>query len=251
MQYYCLAQSQSEVNEDFQLEMTPAQRGQITLDMMPVFHIQDTKVSCQLCQNFLSQRVQDEICSYLKEEFWEMTFKQILTTAQFFYIPLCLCTFERVVFGYRIIKNQETFLEFASKSFRQLRLYSRLYPVTDREQYIEGNLKTILKFSLPLALLTTIQKKESLYHTFSSSELIDHYVSYSHTVAEGKLPEINGQYKVFRTKVGTTQGYSFNKMNTRILRQVSCATFVKNRVTLPRIVQTRRKLAMLKRKGNQ
>ena len=37
-----------------------------------------------LLQKFLTQRVQDEICSYLKEEFWEMTFKQILTTAQFF-----------------------------------------------------------------------------------------------------------------------------------------------------------------------
>ena len=161
-------------------------------------------------QKFLTQRVQDEICSYLKEEFLEMTFKQILTTAQFFYIPLCLRTFERVVLGYRIIKNTETFLEFASKSFRHLRLCSRLYPVDDREQYIEGNLKKILKFSLPVALLATIQKKKSLYHTFSSSELIDHYVSYSHTVSEGKLPEINSQYKVFRT--GTAPG-TFRQQN--------------------------------------
>ena len=37
-----------------------------------------------LLQNFLTQQVQDEICSYLKEEFLEMTFKQILTNAQFF-----------------------------------------------------------------------------------------------------------------------------------------------------------------------
>ena len=112
-----------------------------------------------LLQKFLTQRVQDEICSYLKEEFWEMTLKQILTTAQFFYIPLCLRTFERVVLGYRIIKNQETFLEFDSKSFQHLRLCSRLYPGEAREQYIEGNFKKILKFSLPVALLTTIQKK--------------------------------------------------------------------------------------------
>ena len=65
-------------------------------------------------------------------------------------------------------------------------------------------------FSLPVALLATIQKKESLYPTSSSSELIDHYVSYSHTVAEGKLPEINSQYKVFRT--GTAPG-TFRQQN--------------------------------------
>ena len=38
-------------------------------------------------QYFLTQRVQDEISSYLKEDFLEMTFKQILTTAQFFIFP--------------------------------------------------------------------------------------------------------------------------------------------------------------------
>ena len=126
-----------------------------------------------------------------------MTFKQILTTAQFFYIPLCLRTFERVVLGYQIIKNAETFLEFSSKSFRHLRLCSRLYTELEREQYIESNLKKLLKFSLPVPLLATLQRKESLYHTFSSSEIIDHYVSFSHTASEGRVTEMDNQYKVF------------------------------------------------------
>ena len=51
LQHYCTKQKQLETEEEFQFNMplqTPEQRKQITLDRLPVFQIQDTKISCSL-----------------------------------------------------------------------------------------------------------------------------------------------------------------------------------------------------------
>ena len=53
-----------------------------------------------------------------------------------------------------------------------------MQPVDKREEYIEIHRVKILKHSLPTELFDLLERKESLYHSFSSTEILDHYVSF-------------------------------------------------------------------------
>ena len=84
-----------------------------------------------------------------------------------------------MVLEYR--KNEtESYLEFSSRAFRHLKLCSRLQPVGQRERYIEDKRVKILKNNLPQTVLDEILKKEMIFQNFSSTEILDHMISYCH-----------------------------------------------------------------------
>ena len=69
-------------------------------------------------------------------------------------------------------------MDFSSQTLRHLKLVSRLYPLKDRELYVEKHLANLLKLSLPSEILQIVEHKEAIYRNFSASELIDpHFFS--------------------------------------------------------------------------
>ena len=164
---------------------------------------------------FLTQRIVDEISSYCNEEFKSLSYVAILETCQFLYIPLNLEFFESKVMSYKQEQN-ETFLEFSSRVYRHLKLCSRLKGVEMRKDYIEINRCKILKNSLPQPVLESIIRKESLYNAFTSRELLDHVISYSHRAKKfGK----ENQFQVRQLGItgGTLRGFqdTENKRESR------------------------------------
>ena len=85
-------------------------------------------------------------------------YQQILSTLQFLYIPLNLNLFQSLVLAYRVEVN-ESFLEFLSRTYRHLKLCSRLKPPSERADYIERNRVAILKQNVPTHVLDTIVNK--------------------------------------------------------------------------------------------
>ena len=154
-----------------------------------------------LMQRFISQPVIDAISSYQQKNFEDISFQAILESVQWIYIPLKLQIFSTYVLSYTHDKSMESFLEFASKVYRHLKLCSRLKQKDERSAYIEHNQRKILKRNLPLKLLDAIESKESLYTAFTSKEIIDHYVSWIHNQTEGRID--HNKYNVFAMKVKT------------------------------------------------
>ena len=68
-------------------------------------------------------------------------------------------------------------MDFGSRTLRHLKLVSRLYPLKDRELYVEKHRANLLKLSLPSEILQIVERKEAIYRNFSASELIDLYIS--------------------------------------------------------------------------
>ena len=112
-------------------------------------------------------------------EWKNLSYAQIISTVQYLYIPIDITIFESLVLAYR--KNEtESYLEFSSRAFRHLKLCSRLQPVGQRERYIEDRRVKILKNNLPQTVLDEILKKEMIFQNFSSTEILDHMISYCH-----------------------------------------------------------------------
>ena len=152
--------------------------------------------SVNVLQLYFTQRIVDEITSYLLEEWKNLHYAQILSALQFIYVPLDLNLFQNLVLAYRINPNVESFLEFSSRVFRHLKLCSRLKPQTEREDFIDSHRTQILKHSVPTSVLETIIKKEQLYKPFTSQEIIEHVISFQHTQNRDSKQEFL-QYRVF------------------------------------------------------
>ena len=88
--------------------------------------------STSVLEMYYTQRIIDEISSYLNSDFKELSYSSIVETAQFLYVPLNLEIFQHTVLAYRKLSS-ETFLEFSSRVFRHLKLCSRLFPAEKRE----------------------------------------------------------------------------------------------------------------------
>jgi len=169
------------------------------------------KQAVSVFELFVTQRIIDEISSYCNEEFKCLSYVAIIETAQFLYIPLNLEFFESKVMAYKQ-ENEETFLEFASRVYRHLKLCSRLKDIKSRAEYIETNRCKILKNSLPPPVLESVLRKESLFNSFSSRELLDHVVSFSHQSKSRYKSDLFSVRKI-HTKGGTlrtgdTVGYN-------------------------------------------
>ena len=152
-----------------------------------------------LLQRFIGQSVIDAVSSYQQKAWEDLSFQSILESIQWIYIPLKLKIFQTIVLSYTHDKNTESFLEFASKVYRHLKLCARLKAKEERPEYIEQNSRKFLKRNLPVKLLDAIESKESLYTPFTSKEIIDHFVSYVHNQTEGRTDY--SKYNVFALKL--------------------------------------------------
>ena len=156
------------------------------------------KLAVNVLSNYFTQRLIDEISSYMGSDWKSLSYLQILSAVQFLMIPLDLLIFQNIVLAYRQIQG-ESFLEFSSRVFRHLKLCSRLLPLKAREQYIENKRCAILKQNLPNEVLEQITRKELMYKSFSSKEIIDHVVSFFHRKSSNKKYELE-QYQVFNLR---------------------------------------------------
>lgn len=161
-------------------------------------------LAVNLIQKFLAQPVIDAITSYHKRNWEQLSYRSILSTVQWLWIPIKLSVFEGLVLAYRHNSAEETYIEFSSKCYRHLKLVSRLKPVDERPKYIEGHLRKILKQNLPAKLLDTVLSKENLYSEFTSSELIDIYVSHVQNTTSDRYN--TDKYNVFLAKTKSIPG---------------------------------------------
>ena len=161
-------------------------------------------LAVNLIQRFLAQPVIDAITSYHKRNWEQLSYRSILSTVQWLWIPIKLSVFEGLVLAYRHNSAEETYIEFSSKCYRHLKLVSRLKPVEERPKYIEGHLRKILKQNLPAKLLDTVLSKENLYSEFTSSELIDIYVSHVQNTTSDRYN--TEKYNVFLAKTKPMPG---------------------------------------------
>ena len=113
-------------------------------------------------QAYFSNKLQDSACSYLRKDFLNLSFEKIISCVQFLYIPLKLKVFERIIHSYKIDSSPESFLDFGSRTLRHLKLVSRLYPLKDRELYVEKHRANLLKLSLPSEILQIVERKEAI-----------------------------------------------------------------------------------------
>merc|ERR1711947_40500 len=103
-----------------------------------------------------------------------------------------------LVLAYRVEVN-ESFLEFSSRTYRHLKLCSRLKAPNERADYIERNRVAILKQNVPTQVLDIIVKKEQLFKPYNSQEIMDHVVSQYH-IKESNITEVD-QYRVLNMTV--------------------------------------------------
>ena len=131
-----------------------------------------------LFEIFLVQKNVDEINSFNSvTELKYISFKGIISSCQFLYVPLQLRNFLSIVMNYRLNPNYESFLSFASRVTRHLVLCSRMHKQEKREEFVEANRRLIFKQNLPQTLLTKLEAKEKIYSQFTSNEILEIVVS--------------------------------------------------------------------------
>lgn len=131
-----------------------------------------------LFETFLVQKNVDEINSFNSvTELKYISFKGIISSCQFLYVPLQLRNFLSIVMNYRLNPHHENFLTFASRCTRHLVLCSRMHKQEKREEFVESNRRLVFKQNLPQSLLTKLEAKEKIYSHFSSSEILEIVVS--------------------------------------------------------------------------
>ena len=102
-------------------------------------------------------------------------------------------------------------MQFGSKVYRHLKLCSRMQTAENRDEYIEMHRVKILKHSLPSELFDLLERKESLYHSFTSTEIMDHYISFQHNQEQNKYN--THQYHVYNVNGIGIGGGTFRKVS--------------------------------------
>ena len=87
------------------------------------------KQAVSVIQMYFTQRIIDEVSAYCIQDWKDLSYQQIMSTLQFLYIPLNLMIFQSLVLAYRVEGN-ESFLEFSSRTYRHLKLCSRMKETT-------------------------------------------------------------------------------------------------------------------------
>ena len=130
-----------------------------------------------LLQNFLSQPVRDEICGYNKTaELLNLSYRRILESLQFLYINIKLNVLESRIMSYRI-QEGESIYQFSNRITRHLSLCSKKLDVSLRTAYLENNLAKLLRSNVPANVLAEINRKESVFSPYTSTEILDIYKS--------------------------------------------------------------------------
>ena len=125
------------------------------------------------------------------------------------------------------MEGKESLLEFSSRTYRHLKLCSRLKAPNERIDYIERNRVAILKQNVPTQVLDIIVKKEQLFKPYNSQEIIDHVISRYHTKSNNKTKEIK-QYHVSNigqaSNTGKYKRHNINRVMTEPFKQFSNPT---------------------------
>ena len=128
-----------------------------------------------LLQNFLSQQVRDEICGYNKTaELLNLSYRRILESLQFLYVNIKLSVLESRIMSYRI-QESETIYQFTNRATRHLTLCAKKFETGLRAAYIENNLAKLLRGNVPPKVLAEINRKESVFSPYTSTEILDIY----------------------------------------------------------------------------
>ena len=146
--------------------------------------IRDAAIMCNLGEQhskvvlsqFLSERVMDAISGYSKREFIDMSYVSILNTAQLLFAPVRLDLLESRVMSDTKSKN-ESIMDFVSRIQRHLRICGKRLPLEQRDEYLERHAKRLIEQSMDPEILAEVQKKESIFSPFTSTELIEFIMS--------------------------------------------------------------------------
>ena len=138
------------------------------------------KLTCEhavcIFEKFLSQRVQDEVQAYKKMCVCDLNYRSLLQTLQYLYCPVDLSRVEQNVLGAEKGKKQNIF-QFAAEVYSKLDLCSRKLQPEERDSYIEIHLRKCIFLNLDQKIQREIEAKESIWSSFSSTELLDFALS--------------------------------------------------------------------------
>ena len=159
-----------------------------------------------LLSNFLSQSVKDELCGYNKTaELLNLSYRRILESLQFLYINIKLSVLESRIMSYRI-QEGETIYQFSNRVLRHLSLCSKKLQLIQRAGYIENNLAKLLRGNVPPQVLAEINRKESVFSPYSSTEILDIYKN-----VMAKDDQHYDQYEVMFTQKDDSKLRGFKK----------------------------------------
>ena len=125
-----------------------------------------------LLQDFLDIKVQDSICVYTQQDFQDLSYKRILETLQYIYVPIDLTKLESRILSYRLEKD-ETMFTFAARCKKHLHICSKTLSPSERNDYCESHLRRLIRQNLSQELALEVTRKESVFSPFSSTELLD------------------------------------------------------------------------------
>ena len=152
-----------------------------------------------LLQDFLDKRVQESICVYQKCEFHDLSYKKILETIQYLYVPIDLTKLESKILSYRPEKG-ETMFVFAARARRHLSICSKSLSPSERADYCESHLRRLIRQNLGHELSLEVTRKESVFSAFNSQELLDIIMEANKKINAEAEPDC-----VFNTSVVTRQ----------------------------------------------
>ena len=216
---------------------------------------------------FLSQRVTDEISSFLGQtDFKHVSFRDCIQSVQFVFVPLKLDTFLALILNYRINIKYETFLSFSSRVTRHLTLCSRVKPENERKAFIEMHRRGIFKQNLPTQLLDEIERKEQIFTNYTSGELLEIIVSFleNNSYEDYSVQQNLERYKVyslktlhnngiFRKPAGPVKNTGFRNNKHKSVKQIQQQPedVVKKETTPTPSEASQKKLKILRDRGVQ
>ena len=159
-----------------------------------------------LLQDFLDKRVQDSICVYQKCEFHDLSYKKLLETIQYLYVPIDTQKLESKILSYRIEKD-ETMFTFAARCRRHLNICSKSLSPSDRDDYCESHLRRLIRQNLTHELSLKVTQKESVFSPFNSQELLD-IIMEENTKTSSQTDCVFNTSPVARKESGRQQGMS-------------------------------------------
>ena len=181
---------------------------------------------------YLTSQIYDEISSYLGvTDIKLLKFAQIIAALQFLYIPLRLEVLEKLVVNYKINSRYESYLSFASRVTRHISLCARRHPESARAEYIENHRRAVFRGNLPTGLLEEVDRKESIYSRYTSSELLGIVVSYcENNMANYDQFDELSKYKVYGVKQPELNSGTLRKPKQKSVRKVSANPAEENRL---------------------
>ena len=120
----------------------------------------------------LSSRVKDSVAAYVKCEIPDLTFEKVATTLQYLFVPLDLTKIEKITFGSNKSQSESMF-EYAGKIRKSLALCARRLPEESRSSYVEQHMRRLIFNSLDPPLKLKVEKRESIFSPYSSTELLE------------------------------------------------------------------------------